>query len=338
VLRIVQPDFRRLRVPLGADKSRLLRAVDRARGVACLPRLLRLIGLSPSRLAAWRRAAIGCRLDDTPSCPHGTPHRLAQEEVNHIRDMVTSPAWRHVPVGRLATLAQRLGRVFASAATWHRLVRERGWRRPRLRLDPGAPREGIRADAPNGLWHIDTTVIRLLDGTRAFAQAVIDNFSRRILAWRVTDRIDAGTSVDLLLEAGTHLPSDGAATAMADQGVENCNAEVDALVEAGILRRVLAQVDLAFSNSLIEAWWRSLKHGWLFLHPLENVTQVRRLVGFYVEQHNTHMPHSAFQGQTPDEMYFGTGAQVPDQLAERRARAREERLAANRAKRCAVCA
>ncbi|MGE0191206.1 MAG: hypothetical protein AB7T63_04105 [Planctomycetota bacterium] len=77
---------------------------------------------------------------------------------------------------------------------------------------------------------------------------------------------------------------------------------MDGLVEAGILRRVLAQVDLAFSSSLIEAWWRSLKHGWLFLHPLESVAQVHRLVGFYVEQHNTHVSHSAFRGQTPDEI------------------------------------
>jgi len=154
----------------------------------------------------------------------------------------------------------------------------------------------------------------------------------------VTDRIDAGTSVDLLLEAGTHLPPDVTATVMADQGVENCNADVDALIEQGLLRRVLAQVEITFSNSLIEAWWRSLKHGWLFLHPLESVTQVRRLVGFYVEQHNAHMPHSAFQGQTPDEMYFGTGADVPGQLAEQGVEARRRRLEANRARRCAVCA
>ena len=58
-----------------------------------------------------------------------------------------------------------------------------------------------------------------------------------------------------------HLPADGTATVMADQGVENRNRDVDALVEAGTLRRILAQVDLSFSNSLIEAWWRSLKQG-----------------------------------------------------------------------------
>ena len=38
------------------------------------------------------------------------------------------------------------------------------------------------------MGHIDTTVIRLLDGTRACLHAVIENFSRRILAWRVSNR------------------------------------------------------------------------------------------------------------------------------------------------------
>ena len=55
---------------------------------------------------------------------------------------------------------------------------------------------------------------------------------------------------------------------------------------------------------MIEAWWRSLKHHWLFLHSLDSVATVRRLVAFYVEEHNRVLPHSAFRGQTPDEMYF----------------------------------
>ena len=55
---------------------------------------------------------------------------------------------------------------------------------------------------------------------------------------------------------------------------------------------------------MIEAWWRSLKHQWLFLHSLDSVPTIRRLVAFYVDEHNRVLPHSAFRGQTPDEMYF----------------------------------
>ena len=57
---------------------------------------------------------------------------------------------------------------------------------------------------------------------------------------------------------------DESPTLVADAGVENVNSEVDGLIESGLLRRVLAQRDVTFSNSLIEAWWRTLKHQWLF--------------------------------------------------------------------------
>ncbi len=47
---------------------------------------------------------------------------------------------------------------------------------------------------------------------------------------------------------------------MADAGVENVNAQVDELIHTGVLRRPLAFTELKFSNSMIEACWRSLKN------------------------------------------------------------------------------
>ncbi len=131
---------------------------------------------------------------------------------------------------------------------------------------------------------------------------------------------------------------DTAPEVMTDGGVENVNGNMDALIEQSALRRILALVEVCFSNSLIEAWWRSLKHNWLFLHQLDSVAAVRRHVAFYVQEHNSTIRHSAFRGQTPDEMYFDRGDGVPDRLAEARAVARERRMEQNRARRCAVCA
>jgi putative transposase len=115
------------------------------------------------------------------------------------------------------------------------------------------------------------------------------------------------------------------------------NAQVDDLITTGVLRRVLAFTELKFSNSMIEAWWRSLKHQWLFLHSLDSVTRVRRLVEFYVDEHNRVLPHSAFRGQTPDEMYFGTGDEVPADLTSRAAAARRARVETNRSAACGTC-
>jgi len=63
----------------------------------------------------------------------------------------------------------------------------------------------------------------------------------------------------------------------------------------------------------------------------------RRRVGFYVAEHNTKLPHSVFQGQTTDEIYFGRGENVPEQLAEARRIARDVRLQTNRGLSCDGC-
>jgi putative transposase len=194
---------------------------------------------------------------------------------------------------------------------------------------------GIRATRPNEYWHLDVTIGRLVTGVKVDLHAAVDNFSRRILAWRLADRLDPTTTGAVLADAGNTLGN--VPMVVADSGVENVNRHVDALVQAGVVRRVLALVEVSFSNSMIEAWWRSLRHQWLCLHTLADVPTVKRLVAFYVAQHNTVMPHAAFRGQTPDEIYFGRGERVPSQLRLAHHVAREQRLRENRAARCRMC-
>jgi transposase InsO family protein len=252
--------------------------------------------------------------------------------------VVVGVVFRHVPPGNLAVLAQRLGRVFASATTWHRLVHDNGWRRPRRRVHPEKPTVGIRAQAPDEIWHIDTTIIRLVNGVHAYLHAVIDNFSRKILAWKLAEKFDPLTTVTILLEAaGIRRGTAETPTVMTDAGVENCNRHVDELVDQGLLRRVVARTELRFSNSMIEAFWRTLKHQWLYLHTLDSVRSIEPLVAFYVAQHNSVLPHSAFRGQTPDEMYLGSGDHIPQDLDARRSVARKARLEQNRARVCPAC-
>jgi transposase InsO family protein len=252
--------------------------------------------------------------------------------------MACSEEYRHVPTGTLARLAERMGRAFFSATSWYRIIRKNGWRRPRKKVHPSKPRLGIRATKPNELWHVDTTIIRLLDGTKVYLHAIIDNFSRRILAWRVGDLFEVASTAILLVEAAPNILSKEAAPQLyVDEGVENINASVDALVDAGIIKRILAQTDVTFSNSMIEVWWRILKHNWLFLNTLDSLATVKRLVEFYVAEHNSKLPHSAFDGQTPDEMYFGTGTEVGAQLQAQRIEARKKRMESNRAAHCGIC-
>jgi len=193
------------RLPEGTAKAKVLRAVDRCKDTLPLKSALRLVRLSPARYHAWKRAEKRCELDDRSSCPRSHPSQLTPAEVSTIKQMVIATEYRHMPLRTLSLYAQRVGKVFASATTWAKFVRRRGWRRPRCRLYPEKPKTGIRATYPNEYWHIDVTVIRLLDDMKAYLHAVIDNFSRRILSWRLSERLNPTTTCEILKEASKNL-------------------------------------------------------------------------------------------------------------------------------------
>ena len=141
--------------------------------------------------------------------------------------MVLAPEKRHMSLRTLALHAQRIGRVFASTTTWAKLVRARGWIRPRQRVHPPKPTVGVRAAGPNQVWHIDVTILKLLDGTKAYLHAIIDNYSRKILAWTVAERLDPTATCQLLLAAGKHMVFARLPLLFADSGIENINSAVD---------------------------------------------------------------------------------------------------------------
>jgi len=124
---------------------------------------------------------------------------------------------------------------------------------------------------------------------------------------------------------------------MVDGGIENINNAVKTHCDEGLLKIILAQTEILFSNSMIEAFWRSLKHQWLYINNLDTMSTLKKLVTFYINEYNSTLPHSALNGFTPDEVYFGTGGDVLMKLEEGRIEARRNRLETNRNLKCEVC-
>ena len=88
------------------------------------------------------------------------------------------------------------------------------------------------------------------DLSRRYLHAVIDNFSRRILGWKVTPTFDPAATAEILLVASKGVDH-GVPTVLADGGAENFNGAVDELIHSGLLQRVLARTEITYSNSLI---------------------------------------------------------------------------------------
>jgi len=197
-------------------------------------------------------------------------------------------------------------------------------------------RSELEKSAPNELYHLDVTIVKLIDGTKVYVQILIDNYSRCVVAWSV-DRFQSGRLTAKLLRKGAEnsrklglpwkIPE-----IFTDGGPENDNQWVDKLIASGYIIRTIAQSPQSrFSNSLVEALNRSLKVNYLYNHPLNTFRDVERLVNFYLDQHNNVMPHSAFNGATPIQIFTGTWtskheSDLKEKITHAKAKRREHRL------------
>lgn len=334
-----QIQFKRL--PRASAKVEILAAIKAAHALLPLKACLDLIGLSAARYHGWIKRQVKCLLQDQPSCPRVSPTRLTAGEIQTIKELYTDKRYSHFSVLSLSLWAKRAGKVMASASSWSRIIREAGLKRNKVRVYPTKPRIGIRASAPFQILHIDVTILRLMDGTRAFIQCVIDNFSRYVLAWKVSCDYGGLRTRELLTTALSKAKELGlrvVPNVFCDSGSENINADVDSMISAGQILRTIAQIDVEFSNSMIEALFLRLKHRYLFTFPLTNFEALEKGAEFFFTESNTVIPHSALGGATPEEIISGKwNEEKIEELKNQIKTARILRRRINLALKCPVC-
>ena len=341
-LNIVGFQMQYVRVAAAELKESLIGAIKIA--TTCLPlkECLETIKLSSARYFSWIKRQVKCALPDQSSCPRLSPTKITSKETLVIKEFVTAKEYSHFSINSLAMLAKREKKVFASVTAWYRIVREYALRRPGIRIYPPKPKIGIRALRPNEIWHIDQSVFRIVNGPRVYIQAIIDNFSRYVLAWKVTETY-GGVRTKALIEEALRVANRDSRDIVipnifVDSGTENLNDDVDSLVKTDQIIRTIAQIDVEFSNSMIEALFRSLKHRWLFMRSLTSFAAVEQAVHDYLTDHNNVIPHNAFKGAIPIEVYSGTWTTESQlQLTQACATAKNARVNLNRSLGCGLC-
>ena len=329
------------RLPSEAAKEDILGAIKAASTTIPLKACLDLIGLSGARYHAWIKRQVKCQLEDQPSCPRVSPTRLTVGEIRTIKELYTDRKYFHFSMLSLSLWAKKSGKVLASASSWSRIIREAGLKRSKVRVYPARPKIGIRASAPFQILHIDVTILRLMDGSRAFIQCVIDNFSRYVLAHKVSRDYGGMRTKELLIQAiakGKELGLTLTPNVFCDSGCENINADVDSLILAGQLSMTIAQIDIEFSNSMIEMLFHRLKHRYLFTFPLSNFETLENGAGFFFAESNTVIPHSALKGGTPEEVIMGKwNEEKVKELQDQIKMAKELRNKTNLSLQCPLC-
>ena len=162
---------------------------------------------------------------------------------------------------------------------------------------------------PNQVWAMDLTYIPMARGF-IYLAAVVDWFSRRVLAWKLSITMETSFCIEALDEALSR--NEKPEIFNTDQGSQFTSDDF-----IGLLRK--NGIDISMDgkgrwrdNVFVERVWKSIKYEEVYLHAYETVQEARTLIGRYIEFYNTIRPHSSLNGFTPDQVYFN---RLPESMA-----------------------
>ena len=161
----------------------------------------------------------------------------------------------------------------------------------------------VAIERPNQAWAADITYLPMARGF-AYLVAILDLYSRKVLAFRVSNAMSAEFCVEALEEA---LARFGAPEIFnTDQGSQFTDEDFIEPLQAKGVRVSMDGKGRWIDNVFVERLWRSVKYEDIYLHAYETPREVKAALTRYFSFYNASRPHQSLGYRTPDEMYFGT--------------------------------
>ena len=167
---------------------------------------------------------------------------------------------------------------------------------------------GVPIEGADHVWAADISYIPMRHGF-LYLFAVIDWYSRRVLAWRLSNTL----TTDFCIEAvGEAIDTFGKPQIFnTDQGSQ--------FTDVDFVKLIVEENEIAFSmdgkgcwrdNVIVERFWRTIKYEEVYLHAYESASEARLALGKYIAFYNSQRPHSALDGRTPDDVYYSRAVPI----------------------------
>jgi putative transposase len=171
---------------------------------------------------------------------------------------------------------------------------------------------GLVIDRPSQVWCADITYIPMAKGF-VYLVAVMDWFSRRVLAWRVSITMDTAFCIEALQEA---MDRHGRPEIFnTDQGVQFTSADFLSTLKTQGVRISMDGKGRYLDNIFIERLWRSLKYEEVYIKAYGSVASARFGIGGWLSFYNDERPHQALSYCTPREVFEDTACEHVDNAA-----------------------
>ena len=280
------------------------RMVDREHPSLSIARQCALLGVARSSLYYRPREASG----ENPALMQAMDRQYLDTPFYGSRRMKVWLA-REGPVSRKRV--QRLMRVMGLRAIYRSPRTSRP--APEHRVYPYLL-EKIRVTRPNQAWAADITYLPMARGF-LYLVAIMDWHSRYVVAWRLSNTLEADFCVDALKEAlGQGQPE----VFNTDQGSQFTSLEFTQVLQDHGVKISIDGKGRYTDNIFVERLWRTVKYEEVYLKAYANAAEARKELGAYFRFYNNQRPHQALGYRTPAEVFFGHREVVGDRKSGRK--------------------
>lgn len=165
-------------------------------------------------------------------------------------------------------------------------------------------------DRPDHVWCADITYIPMHRGW-LYLVAIMDWFSRYVLAWELSPTVDASFCVSALERA---LSLGTPEVFNTDQGSQFTSQAFTGVLKSCGIAISMDGAGRAFDNIFVERLWRSVKYEEVYLKDYQTPAEAQAGLGWYIPFYNGQRPHRSHDGRTPAEVY-GIRHGGPDEAA-----------------------
>jgi transposase InsO family protein len=316
------------------DKLEILRSVESS-GLPVRQALERL-GVRPSTYYRWRkrfrREGTGGLIDRSPFTGRVWNQILPEERAKILETAHLFP--EHSPREIAFQVCDSAG-FTVSESTVYRVLKAAGLVPPLERKTfPAGPEYTVKTKRPNQMWQTDATYLLIKNWGWYYLISVLDDFSRKILAWRLQSAMDANAFsevIELACEATgmDQVPPELRPSVLSDRGPGLIARTMGEYLEAKGLGHIFASPYHPQTNGKIERYHRSIKERTSLLvweTPGELEAEIARFVTYY----NTRRYHEALGNVTPDDVYCGRRETIQAKRARLKAKTLARRKTTNR--------
>lgn len=164
---------------------------------------------------------------------------------------------------------------------------------------------GLLINQVDQVWSTDITYIRLSGGF-VYLVAIIDWFSRYVIAWSISTTMEVDFCIETLNEA---LATGSCEIFNSDQGSQFTSPKFTAIILAKNIQLSMDGKGRALDNIFIERLWRSVKYECVYLRNLTTVAEANKYIGEYFFYYNQERNHKSLGYKTPAQVYAGESAQ-----------------------------